>query len=159
MCNLYVAIGFMYACGLCGIFRAKHQPESQSPLRATHRRNRRPQLFPDIQQVRQNGIHLEHHDMKLTSRQARSIASAVSGGAAVLAASLLRYLLNIPSQPLDIHSGWHVFTGWLVVYFALFSLCRAVILFFLPITQRRGPDPYTLAQAEIQAERSIQSPR
>ena len=97
--------------------------------------------------------------MKLTSRQARSIATTVSGGAAVLTASVLRYLLSIPSQPLDFHSGWRVFIGWLVVYFALFSLCRAVILFFLPITQRREPDAYTLAQAEIQAERGIHSPR
>lgn len=93
--------------------------------------------------------------MKLSSTQARSILDSVSFGMAIAVALLLRYLLAIPSEPFDIHSGWRAIVGWTVVVFALVSLFHAVIHFFRPISQPREPDSYTLAQAEIQAERAV----
>lgn len=93
--------------------------------------------------------------MKLSSTKVKNILWGVSCGLAVEAAFLLRYQLAIPSEPFAIHSGWRAIVGWSVVVFALASNFHAAIHFFRPISQRREPDPYTLAQAEIQAERSL----
>jgi predicted lipid-binding transport protein (Tim44 family) len=93
--------------------------------------------------------------MKLSSTKVRTIRGGASGSLAVLVTFLLRYLLAIPSKPFDMGSGWRVIVGWLIVLAALTSLFEAIIRFFRPISHQHGPDAYTLAQAEIQAERTV----
>jgi hypothetical protein len=95
--------------------------------------------------------------MKSSSRQSRNAKGAACSVIAYALARLLRYLLGISSQPTDIiniHSGWRVMTGWGIIIIALLALCHTVIRLFRPIEHEQGQDPYTLAQAEIQAERS-----
>lgn len=64
----------------------------------------------------------------------------------------LRTLLSIPSGPFDPPSAWGPILGWLIIVFALLSLIDRIVSFFRRIPDTK-PDLYTLAQAEMEAER------
>ena len=64
----------------------------------------------------------------------------------------LRTLLFIPSGPFDPPFAWGPILGWLIIVFALLSLMDRIVSFFRRIPDAK-PDVYTLAQAEMEAER------
>ena len=66
----------------------------------------------------------------------------------------LRTLLSIPSGPFDPPFAWGPILGWLIIVFALLSLMDRIVSFFRRIPDTK-PDLYTLAQAEMEAERLL----
>lgn len=64
----------------------------------------------------------------------------------------LRAMLSIPSGPFDPPFAWGPILGWLIIVFALVSLMDRIVSFFRRIPDAK-PDVYTLAQAEMEAER------
>ena len=66
----------------------------------------------------------------------------------------LRTLLSIPSGPFAPSFAWGPILGWLIIVFALLSLIDRIVSFFRRIPDAK-PDLYTLAQAEMKAERLL----
>jgi len=91
--------------------------------------------------------------MKLEPKQIRSVVNGVSAAVAFAGVWLVRYLLDIPSLPFDFHSSGH-FVGWFLILIAFSSLCRGTIRIFFPVTDQPKTDAYSLAAAELQAERA-----
>ena len=71
---------------------------------------------------------------------------------------LLRGWLGLAAQPLDIRAGWKPVAGWVLILGALFAFYDRLFGIFRPRNpSRRQPDPYTQAEAEIDAERKLRA--
>jgi hypothetical protein len=84
------------------------------------------------------------------------LARLVSGCLSVGILFLIRYLLAIPSIPLDPNAGRRIFITWIVMYVAITKwLDDGFYFFFRPLPDRSKPDPYTEVVAEMEAERRL----
>lgn len=66
---------------------------------------------------------------------------------------LIRAWLEIQASPLDYKAGWKPFLAWLFIFLCFSRFYDALLRLFAPLPPSpEGPDTYTLAQAEIEAE-------
>ena len=70
---------------------------------------------------------------------------------------LLRYLLAIPSIPLNPHYGWRAFMGWFLIATLVDALRCEIRRRCTPAPYSRGPDPYTQVIAEMEAEKALRA--
>ena len=68
---------------------------------------------------------------------------------------LLRYWLSIQSDPFNFHDGWKVNVAWILIFTAFLSFYDRMYRIIFQPSPSRQPDPYTLAQAELNAERAL----
>ena len=87
----------------------------------------------------------------------RSFASAML---TIFTMLVLRVWLGITAKPFDVDAGWKPLAGWMLIFFA-FSACYDRLLGICRPNQRplerTDPDPYTLAQTEIEVERKLRA--
>jgi len=87
-------------------------------------------------------------------RISEHVIRACSYFLAVLTLFPIRAWLAVPTAPFDLSSGWKPFAAWTLVFAGFASVYGTILHFFAPAERPSQPDLYTVAQAEIEAERA-----